>query len=110
MSRGPTRDCDLCDFCVTCGDVEAGCVPRRPYNLSLGQSFQGLLAISVFSTHHLILSLCRMSDQGELAFVKKFAETIGAQPVNYADDFQPPLEDYLPRVPTLPVRPYASLK
>ncbi|KAI0763146.1 hypothetical protein BC629DRAFT_1597059 [Irpex lacteus] len=33
-----------------------------------------------------------MSDQGELAF-----------PVNYADDFQPPLEDYLPRVPTLPI-------
>ncbi|KAI0090457.1 hypothetical protein BDY19DRAFT_773129 [Irpex rosettiformis] len=48
-----------------------------------------------------------MADQAELAFVKKYAETIGAQPVNYTDDFQPPLQDYLPRVPTLliPVPP-----
>jgi ubiquitin-like protein 4 len=44
-----------------------------------------------------------MSDQAELAFVKKYVENIGAQPVNYNDDFQPPLEDYLKRVPTLPV-------
>jgi len=44
-----------------------------------------------------------MADKAELAFVKKFVENLSAQPVNYADDFQPPLEDYLQRVPTLPI-------
>ncbi|KAI0701074.1 hypothetical protein BC835DRAFT_1411677 [Cytidiella melzeri] len=44
-----------------------------------------------------------MAEQAELAFVKKFVENIGAQPVNYPDDFQPPLEEYLKKVPTLPI-------
>lgn len=44
-----------------------------------------------------------MADQAELTFVKAFANNLSQQPVNYPDDFQPPLENYLKRVPTLPV-------
>ncbi|KAJ3555807.1 hypothetical protein NM688_g2374 [Phlebia brevispora] len=44
-----------------------------------------------------------MADQGEVAFVKAFAEGLSSQPVTYPDDFQPPLENYLKKVPTLPV-------
>ncbi|KAI0337213.1 hypothetical protein BDW22DRAFT_1364376 [Trametopsis cervina] len=44
-----------------------------------------------------------MADQAEFTFVKKFVENLSAQPVNYNDDFQPPPEDYLKKVPTLPI-------
>ncbi|EKM57601.1 uncharacterized protein PHACADRAFT_170838 [Phanerochaete carnosa HHB-10118-sp] len=44
-----------------------------------------------------------MADQAEAAFIKAFVNGISQQPVNYPDDFQPPLEDYLKRVPTLPI-------
>lgn len=44
-----------------------------------------------------------MADQAEVNFAAAFANTLSQQPVNYPDDFQPPLEGYLKRVPTLPV-------
>ncbi|KAF7795640.1 hypothetical protein EIP86_006805 [Pleurotus ostreatoroseus] len=44
-----------------------------------------------------------MADPSEVAFVKTFAEGLSSQPVTYPDDFQPPLENYLKKVPTLPV-------
>jgi len=44
-----------------------------------------------------------MADQAEAAFVKAFVNNISQQPVNYPDDFQPPLESYLKRVPALPI-------
>ena len=45
-----------------------------------------------------------MADQAEVNFAKAFVNNISQQPVNYADDFQPPLENYLRKVPALPVR------
>lgn len=45
-----------------------------------------------------------MADQAEANFVKAFVNNISQQPVNYADDFQPPLQEYLKKVPVLPVR------
>ena len=44
-----------------------------------------------------------MADQAEATFVKAFASSISQQPVTYTDDFQPPLDTYLKKVPTLPV-------
>ena len=45
-----------------------------------------------------------MAEQAEVAFVKNFANSLSVQPVTYPDDFQPPPENYLKRVPVLPVR------
>ncbi|GJE85191.1 ubiquitin domain-containing protein [Phanerochaete sordida] len=44
-----------------------------------------------------------MADQAEATFVKAFANSISQQPVTYTDDFQPPLDTYLKKVPTLPL-------
>lgn len=44
-----------------------------------------------------------MADQAELAFVKNFAHILASAPVQYPDDFQQPLQNWLKRVPTLPV-------
>lgn len=49
-----------------------------------------------------------MADQTELAFVKKLVPSLVEQPVNYNDEFQPPLDQYLKKVPVLPVCVYAS--
>lgn len=49
-----------------------------------------------------------MADKNEASFVKTYAEGLSSQPVTYADDFQPPLENYLKKVPTLPVRILAA--
>ncbi|KAK7676400.1 hypothetical protein QCA50_011465 [Cerrena zonata] len=44
-----------------------------------------------------------MAEQAEAAFVKNFTNNLSAQPVTYPDDFQPPPESYLKKVPVLPV-------
>ena len=44
-----------------------------------------------------------MADEKEVAFVKTFVSGLSSQPVTYEDDFQPPLENYLKKVPVLPV-------
>ncbi|EPQ50149.1 ubiquitin-domain-containing protein [Gloeophyllum trabeum ATCC 11539] len=44
-----------------------------------------------------------MADQAELAFVKNFAHILASAPVQYPDDFQQPLQNWLKKVPTLPV-------
>ena len=45
-----------------------------------------------------------MADEAELAFVKKMAGVLAEQPVNYNDEFQPPLDQYMKKIPVLPVR------
>lgn len=45
-----------------------------------------------------------MADQAELAFIRSFASTLGAQPVQYPDDYAQPPQNSLKRVPILPVR------
>ena len=49
-----------------------------------------------------------MADEREVAFVKTFVSGIADQPKAYDDDFQPPLEEYMHRVPVLPVRVLCS--
>jgi len=44
-----------------------------------------------------------MAEQAELAFVKAFATNLASQPVTYADDFQQPPENSLPKIPVLPI-------
>lgn len=44
-----------------------------------------------------------MADQAELAFAKTYLNTLGRQPVTYADDYQQAPENWLKRVPVLPV-------
>ena len=44
-----------------------------------------------------------MAEQGELAFVKSFANTLSTQPVVYGNDYQPAPENELKKVPVLPV-------
>ena len=46
-----------------------------------------------------------MAEQGELAFVKSFANTLSTQPVVYGNDYQPAPENELKKVPILPVSP-----
>lgn len=41
--------------------------------------------------------------QAELAFAKTYLNTLGRQPVIYADDYQQAPENSLKRVPILPV-------
>lgn len=45
-----------------------------------------------------------MANEAEVAFVKKLAGVLAEQPVNYNDDFQPPLDQYMKKVPALQVR------
>lgn len=45
-----------------------------------------------------------MANEAELAFVKKLAANLAEQPVTYHDDFQPPLDQYLKKVPVLQVK------
>ena len=44
-----------------------------------------------------------MADDREVAFAKSFAAGLAQHPVTYDDDFQPPVESFLKRVPVLPV-------
>lgn len=44
-----------------------------------------------------------MADQAELAFAKTYLNTLGRQPVTYADDYQQAPENWLKKVPVLPV-------
>ena len=44
-----------------------------------------------------------MADDREVAFVRSFAAGLASQPVTYDDDFQPPVESFLKKVPVLPV-------
>lgn len=44
-----------------------------------------------------------MADQAELAFAKTYLNTLGRQPVTYADDYQQAPEHWLKRIPVLPI-------
>ncbi|KZT25690.1 hypothetical protein NEOLEDRAFT_1064568 [Neolentinus lepideus HHB14362 ss-1] len=44
-----------------------------------------------------------MADQAELAFVKNFVNILGTAPLQYADDYQQPPQDWLKKIPILPV-------
>ena len=44
-----------------------------------------------------------MALQAEQAFAKTFLSTISTQPIAFSDDYQQPLENWLRKVPILPV-------
>jgi len=44
-----------------------------------------------------------MADQAELAFVKNFVNILGTAPIQYADDYQQPPQDWLKKIPILPI-------
>ncbi|TFK49045.1 ubiquitin-like protein [Heliocybe sulcata] len=44
-----------------------------------------------------------MADQAELAFVKNFINILGSAPVQYPDDYQQPPQDWLKKIPILPI-------
>jgi hypothetical protein len=45
-----------------------------------------------------------MASEAETAFVKTLLNTLSTQPVTYAEDYQQPPENFLKKIPVLPVR------
>ena len=73
----------------------------------MGRAGQADLAVNVFCTSHVGLSVNRsMSGQTEHEFVKAFVNILASQPVKFHDDFQEQPEKTLKKVPVVQVSIY----